>query len=100
MVDSRDTTSLQLDDAKQELSVARKNETSLEARYKKMKGRYDTLNNVHEKLKREFQELMATGEKYKDLAWLKESNEKLRNDVIKVGRASGWKGVEKRRKDY
>lgn len=47
----------------------------------------DSLHSAHEKMKREYQELLNTGEKYKDLAWLKESNEKLRSDVIKVRRS-------------
>ncbi|RUS15915.1 hypothetical protein BC937DRAFT_91814, partial [Endogone sp. FLAS-F59071] len=73
-----------LEDTKQELTVSRRNESAFEGRYKKIKGRYDSLHSAHEKMKREYQEMLTTGEKYKDLAWLKESNEKLRNDVIKL----------------
>ncbi|KAF7722544.1 hypothetical protein EC973_002968 [Apophysomyces ossiformis] len=78
-----ETLRAKLEDTKQELAVSRKNGLSCESKHKKLKARYETLYRAYEKLKLVQQDGMTT-ESELDLEWLRESNEKLRKDVLKL----------------
>ncbi|OZJ06213.1 hypothetical protein BZG36_00834 [Bifiguratus adelaidae] len=83
-VDGKEALMAQLEDYKQEIAIVRRNEIALEAKNKKATARHEQLQHQYEKLKREHQILQSAADRYKDLSWLKESNEKLRNDVLKL----------------
>ncbi|KAI8643529.1 hypothetical protein BD408DRAFT_342219 [Parasitella parasitica] len=76
-----DTLRAKLEDVKQELAISRKAELTLESKYKKLGTKYESICLAFEKLKLDQQE---TSSHQLDLVWLKESNEKLRKDVLKV----------------
>lgn len=75
---------LKLEDVKQELAVSRKAELTLESKYKKLRAKYESISFAYEKLKLDQQEMGITPSHQLDLVWLRESNEKLRKDVLKV----------------
>ncbi|CEP08056.1 hypothetical protein [Parasitella parasitica] len=76
-----DTLRAKLEDVKQELAVSRKAELTLESKHKKLRTKYESICFAFEKLKLDQQE---TSNHQLDLMWLKESNEKLRKDVLKL----------------
>ncbi|KAI7901710.1 uncharacterized protein BX663DRAFT_513762 [Cokeromyces recurvatus] len=73
-----------LEDVKQELAISRRAELMLESKLRKLKSKYETVSIAYEKLKVEQQEMSITKEFQLDVVWLKESNEKLRKEVLKV----------------
>ncbi|KAI9250931.1 hypothetical protein BDA99DRAFT_522244 [Phascolomyces articulosus] len=72
-----------LEDTKQELAVSRKTELTLESKHRKLKSRYETVCSAYERLKLNQQEF-GHGCGPDNLTWLRESNEKLRKDVLKL----------------
>ena len=76
--------SYQLEDVKQELAISRKAELTLESKHKKLKTKYESICFTYEKLKLDQQEMGITSNHQLDLVWLRESNEKLRKDVLKA----------------
>ncbi|KAG0173818.1 hypothetical protein DFQ30_006942 [Apophysomyces sp. BC1015] len=78
-----DTLRTKLEDTKQELAVSRKNGLSWESKHKKLKVRHESVCRAYEKVKLDQQDLVGP-EKDMDLDWLRESNEKLRKDVLKL----------------
>ncbi|KAI7888099.1 uncharacterized protein EV154DRAFT_605078 [Mucor mucedo] len=79
-----DTLRAKLEDIKQELAVSRKTELTLESKYKKLKTKYESICFSFEKIKLDQQELGPSKDHQLDLVWLRESNEKLRKDVLKL----------------
>ncbi|KAI8146255.1 hypothetical protein BJV82DRAFT_410639 [Fennellomyces sp. T-0311] len=69
-----------LEDTKQELAIARKTELTLDSKHRKLKSRYETVCGAYERLKLNQQESGTVD----NLTWLRESNEKLRRDVLKT----------------
>lgn len=79
-----DSLRAKLEDIKQELAISRKTELTFESKYKKLKTKYESLCLSFEKLKLDQQEMGMTKDHQLDLVWLRESNEKLRKDVLKL----------------
>ncbi|KAI9485132.1 hypothetical protein BDB00DRAFT_878005 [Zychaea mexicana] len=79
-----------LEDTKQELAIARKAELTLESKHRKLKSRYETVCSAYERLKLNQQEFGSTD----SLTWLRESNEKLRRDVLKLTTRSSTSAVD------
>ncbi|KAG2193193.1 hypothetical protein INT46_011274 [Mucor plumbeus] len=79
-----DTLRAKLEDVKQELALSRKAELTLESKHKKLKAKYESICFTYEKLKLDQQEMGITSNHQLDLVWLRESNEKLRKDVLKL----------------
>ncbi|KAL7314050.1 hypothetical protein PS15m_007708 [Mucor circinelloides] len=79
-----DTLRAKLEDVKQELAVSRKAELTLESKHKKLRTKYESICFSYEKLKLDQQEMGMTSNHQLDLVWLRESNEKLRKDVLKL----------------
>ncbi|OAD08200.1 hypothetical protein MUCCIDRAFT_182376 [Mucor lusitanicus CBS 277.49] len=79
-----DTLRAKLEDVKQELAVSRKAELTLESKHKKLRTKYESMCFSYEKLKLDQQEMGITSNHQLDLVWLRESNEKLRKDVLKL----------------
>ncbi|KAH8548862.1 hypothetical protein BGW37DRAFT_559711 [Umbelopsis sp. PMI_123] len=77
-----------VDDLLQELSSAQKNEAAVESKYRKLKSRYEALHASYHMTKRQMKELESSSEDYKALAWLKESNNKLRQDLLHISNGS------------
>ena len=101
-----------MEDTKQELAISRKAELTLESKHRKLKSRYgnyffylfkfctrketkvsvfltrlyikETVCSAYERLKLSQQEFGGPD----NLSWLRESNEKLRKDVLKVNISS------------
>ncbi|KAG9288076.1 hypothetical protein G9A89_017671 [Geosiphon pyriformis] len=70
----------QMEDLKQELTVARKAESAAEARVRKIKGKYDALHSSYERLKRDQNDSHRSKGKLEAVAMLRESNERLRDE--------------------
>ncbi|KAG2224235.1 hypothetical protein INT45_000264 [Circinella minor] len=75
-----ETLRAKLEDTKQELAISRKTELTLESKHRKLKSRYETVCSAYERLKLSQQEFNGPD----NLNWLRESNEKLRKDVLKL----------------
>ncbi|KAI7859677.1 hypothetical protein BDC45DRAFT_553424 [Circinella umbellata] len=75
-----ETLRAKLEDTKQELAISRKTELTLESKHRKLKSRYETVCSAYERLKLSQQEFNGPD----NLNWLRESNEKLRRDVLKL----------------
>ncbi|KAL1922426.1 uncharacterized protein VTP21DRAFT_9965 [Calcarisporiella thermophila] len=73
-----------LEDVKQELTSARKNESALESKLKKLRIRYDSLSSAHKKIKQERLNDISAKEQLDSLEWLKESNDRLRNEISRL----------------
>ncbi|KAL1915585.1 uncharacterized protein VTP21DRAFT_6709 [Calcarisporiella thermophila] len=65
----------------EELASARKSEIATQARWKKLKMKYDGLANEYETMKQEQQDTSMSGEQMEQLRWLKEMNERLREKL-------------------
>ncbi|KAI8384325.1 uncharacterized protein BYT42DRAFT_257110 [Radiomyces spectabilis] len=77
-----ETLHAKLEDLQQELAISRKTELSLESKYKKLKAKHETMCAAYEKLRLEGD--THTTDRDNNLAWLRESNEKLRRDMLKL----------------
>ncbi|KAI8575849.1 hypothetical protein K450DRAFT_259849 [Umbelopsis ramanniana AG] len=77
-----------VDDLLQELSSVQKNEAAVESKYRKLKSRYEALHASYHMTKRQMKELESSSEDYKALAWLKESNNKMRQDLLHISKGS------------
>ncbi|KAI8343794.1 hypothetical protein EDC96DRAFT_522075 [Choanephora cucurbitarum] len=71
-------------DLEQELSASKKNEQSLESKYKKLEAKHNSMSAEFDKLKATQKEMGITDENQVNMTWLRESNEKLRKDVLKL----------------
>ncbi|KAG0169727.1 hypothetical protein DFQ30_003285 [Apophysomyces sp. BC1015] len=69
-----------LEDTRQELAIARKNELILESRQKKLKTRCESLSIACEKSKADLHGIHSES----DLEWLRAYNEKLKGDIVKL----------------
>lgn len=76
-------TRAKLEDTKQELIAAQRSERAIESKHKKLRARYDMLHSAYERLKLEQQEVPQVAET-DDLAWLRESNERLRSEMLRL----------------
>lgn len=56
----------------------------MESKHRKLRTKYESMCFSYEKLKLDQQEMGITSSHQLDLVWLRESNEKLRKDVLKV----------------
>ncbi|RCI06004.1 hypothetical protein CU098_009115 [Rhizopus stolonifer] len=79
-----ETLRTKLEDLKQELAVSRKAELTLENKHKKLKAKYESMCASFEKLKTDQKAMGMADDHQIDLVWLRESNEKLRKDVLKL----------------
>ncbi|OBZ81901.1 hypothetical protein A0J61_10049 [Choanephora cucurbitarum] len=75
---------IQVGDLEQELSASKKNEQSLESKYKKLEAKYNSVSAEFDKLKATQKEMGITDENQVNMTWLRESNQKLRKDVLKL----------------
>ncbi|KAI8875585.1 hypothetical protein K501DRAFT_233480 [Backusella circina FSU 941] len=79
-----DALRVMLEDNKHELGISRKKELSLESKHRKLKAKYESLCIAYERIKLNQQEMGLTNCTQLDIMWLRESNEKLRKDVLKL----------------